>query len=112
MKRFSLNLGEGDVKFVQIDEDTKRKILDILGFEISDGIVVDKESNEPVIDIMGEKITFEKCGILPDVTDKGNEFMLLSCDPASISVYLELLDEDTPIYRKLKKENLSGDDER
>ena len=95
VKKFSLDLGEGDVRFVQIDNDTKKKILDILGFEIKNGIVFDKDSDEPVIDVTGEKITFEKCGILPDITDKGNGFMLLSCDPAGISVYLELLEMKT-----------------
>lgn len=55
------------VEFIDIPEDGKKMILDILGFEIDrDGLIISKANKKPhICPISNEKVHFKNASILP-----------------------------------------------
>lgn len=72
------------VKFVHVDNEQKKILLDVLGYGINaDGYLVSKETNElHICPITKEKVKLEKASLLP-----GSE-LVINTTPISLSEYL------------------------
>lgn len=77
-----------DVEFVEVSEEDKKVILDVLGYEVNgEGLVLKKGTKEPVIcPYSKEEINFKDASILP-----WNSHILINYSVLSLSEYLTLL---------------------
>ena len=83
-----------EINFIELDDEKKEVLLDILGFCVRKGILVDKESKEAYIcPFTKTEVTFEKASILP-----WNSSIIVNTTPLSLSKYFSE-------YRKLKNHN-------
>jgi len=80
-----------DVKFIEISEENKRILLDVLGYGVDkEGIILVRETKEPYIcPITQEKVYLRNASILPF-----NSSIVINTSALSISEYLSLLPEE------------------
>ena len=78
------------VQFMNIKDDGKKIILDVLGYEIDkDGVVLVKSTKQPhICPITQEKVFFKNASILP-----WNSSIVINTSALSISEYLSQLQE-------------------
>ncbi len=83
-----------EINFIELDDDKKMVLLDILGFSVKNGVLINKESRKAhICKFTNTEVTFENASILP-----WNSSIIVNTTPLSLSKYFSE-------YKELKNHN-------